>query len=67
MLKTGEPRIVYFPSEGVTPEAEVSALAGVYRYILDSCAKQEAAPESRPDDAMKGSKHDRATTDYTRT
>jgi hypothetical protein len=59
------PRIAYSPRPDATPEAELSALTNVYRYILDCHAKKKAAPrQSRPDDA-KGSKHDRATENYT--
>ena len=43
------PRITYAPRPDATPEAELSALAGAYRFILDCHAKKEAAPESRPD------------------
>ncbi len=55
------PRIIYRPRPDTTPESELNALAAVYRFILDCKAKKEAAPASRSDDAMKGSKHDRAT------
>ena len=34
-------------------EAEIAALANVYRFVLDCHTKKEAAPESRPDDARK--------------
>jgi hypothetical protein len=35
------------------PEAEIAALANVYKFVLDCRAKKEAAPESGPDDARK--------------
>jgi hypothetical protein len=54
------PRIKYTPRPDVGPEAETSALAAVYRFIIDCHTKHEAAPESCPDDAMKGSSDDRA-------
>ncbi len=41
--------ITYATRSDVTPEAELSALAAVYRFILDSRKQKEAAPESRPD------------------
>jgi hypothetical protein len=47
------PRITYAPRPDATLEAELSALANVYRFVLDCHAKKEAAPESRPDDARK--------------
>jgi hypothetical protein len=46
-------RVIYTPRPDATPEAEVSALAAVYKFVLDCHAKKEAAPESRPDDARK--------------
>jgi hypothetical protein len=52
-----EPRIAYTGRPDIRPEAESSALANVYKFVLDCHAKKEAAPVSRPDDA-KGSKHD---------
>ena len=45
-------RITYAPRTDTTPEAEISALANVYKFVLD-CRKKKAAPESRPDDARK--------------
>ncbi len=51
------PHIVYTQRPDVTPEAELSALAGIYRFILDSHTSKKAAPASRPDDAKKESKH----------
>ena len=44
-------RIVYRPRESATPEAELSALAAVYRFILVDCqAKKMAAHPGDPDD-----------------
>jgi hypothetical protein len=48
------PQITYAPRNDASPEAELHALANLYRLVLDS-AKKEAAtsPVSRPDDARK--------------
>jgi hypothetical protein len=56
------PRITYVPRPDATQEAELNALASVYRFILDSSAKKNAAgvTSTNGDDA-KGSQHDRAT------
>jgi len=48
-----DPPITYTPHNDTAPGAEVSALAAVYRFIIDCRTKKEAAPESRPDDARK--------------
>jgi len=45
------PRVTYAARHDSTAEAEQSALANVYRFVLDRHARKEAAPESRPDDA----------------
>lgn len=54
-------RIVYRPRESATPEAELSALAAVYRFILSkSNANQRAvepAPEPDCHDEAKEWKH----------
>jgi hypothetical protein len=47
-------RIYYATRPDATPEVEISALANVYRLILDS---KKAAPSSGPDD-VKGSRND---------
>ena len=40
----------YVPRPDVTPEAEISALAAIYKLCLNSShVKKGAAPESRPD------------------
>ena len=44
-----DPTIAYATRPDATPEAELSALAAVYRFILGSHKEKEAAPESRPD------------------
>ncbi len=50
------PRVIYSPRPDATPEAEVSALAGVYRFILEeSCyAKKEAVGVPSGDDEKPG-------------
>ena len=58
----GSPCITYVARPNATPETELSALVAVYKFVLDCRAKKEAAPESRPDDAMKGSENNRAKT-----
>ena len=49
------PRITYSPRPDATPEAELSALTNVYRFVLGHAKKKEAAPESRPEDAERRS------------
>jgi hypothetical protein len=59
-------RITYSPGPDATPEAEFSALATAYAFILDSAKKRgRLRDKSGPDDA-KGSVHDRATEKHTR-
>jgi hypothetical protein len=60
------PRITYVPRPDATQEAELNALASVYRFILDSSAKENAAgvTSTNGDDA-KGSKNVRARQKYT--
>jgi hypothetical protein len=43
------PGIAYAPRADARPEVELSTLAAVYRYVLDCHAKNEAAPDNRPD------------------
>jgi hypothetical protein len=44
------PRITYTPRPDATPEAELSALASIYRFVLDCHAKKMAAePAPEPD------------------
>jgi hypothetical protein len=52
--------VVYSPRPDATPEDELSALAAVYKFILDHRAEKGATRPGGPDDA-KGPKHDRAT------
>jgi hypothetical protein len=63
------PRITYVPRPDATQEAELNALASVYRFILDSSAKKNAAgvTSTNGDDANERSKNDSsATRNYTR-
>ena len=55
------PRITYVLRPDATKEAELNALASVYRFILDCREKENAAgvTSTNGDDA-KGSEHDRA-------
>jgi len=53
-------RISYTSHPDATPEAELSALAAVYRFILDCCTKKEGGSTTAPDDAKKESQHVRA-------
>ena len=56
---TQTPRIVYRARDDATPEAEVSALVNVLKFVFDCHSKREATCPGSPDDA-KGSKSDRA-------
>ena len=52
--------IFYVPCADVTPEAEISVLANIYRYAIDSTKKRGRLPDkSGPDDGTK-SKEDSA-------
>jgi hypothetical protein len=51
------PRITYVQRPDATPEAELSVLANVYRFILDCHAKKLAAePAPEPDGRNDGTK-----------
>ncbi len=52
------PRIRYASREGVTPEAEVSALASVYRIVLNSRKANAAVTSPGGDDAKERSLND---------
>ena len=49
--------VSYVPRPDATSESELSALSGVYRFVLDCRAKKEGSRLGAPD-AAKGSKHD---------
>ena len=58
---SAEPKIVYTPRLGTASESVPGALSAIYsRAIQRYEQKQEGGPETASDDAMKGSKHDRA-------
>jgi hypothetical protein len=48
------PRITYTPRPAAAPEAESSALANVYRFVLDSANKNAAGVTSTNGDETKG-------------
>ena len=54
------PRVTYVPRPNATQEAQLNALACVYRFIVDCRAKNAAGVTSTDGDDAKGSKHDRA-------
>jgi hypothetical protein len=62
------PQITYTPRSDTTPEAEVSALAAVYRLVIDRAMQNAAGVSStNGDDAKERSKDDSsATQKYTR-
>ncbi len=63
-----DPVVAYVPRPDVTPEAEISALASVYKFVLDCHAKKNAAgvTSTNGDDAKGSPKHEvRATQNYT--
>ena len=62
------PQITYTPRSDTTPEAEVSALAAVYRLVIDRAMQNAASVSStNGDDAKERSKDDSsATQKYTR-
>ena len=53
------------PSVGRRYRPDVAVCALALRLVLDYRRKKGAAAESRPEDAMKGLKHDRAPLDST--
>lgn len=46
-------RIACSPRPDATPEAELSALANVYKFVLDCRAKKKGARPGTPEDARK--------------
>ena len=60
------PTVSYASRPDATQEAELNALASVYRFILNCRAKENTAgvTSTNGDDA-KGSQHDRARQKYT--
>jgi hypothetical protein len=57
-----DPPITCAPCPDTTSEAELNALASAYKFVLDSRAKKEAAPESRPENPERSSDEIRAKT-----
>jgi hypothetical protein len=57
------PRITsYRPHPDATRQAERSVLGAVYAFVLSATQRGPLPNKSGPDDAMKGSKNDRAKT-----
>jgi hypothetical protein len=54
-VPAAKPRIVYRPREDATPEAELKALAAVYKFVLGCHAKKEDATK---DNAVVGTKEE---------
>jgi hypothetical protein len=54
-------QIAHTPRSDATPEAELTALAAVYAFILECHAKKRAAEGSGGDDNGKGEQHVPAT------
>ena len=52
-----ESRIVYTAHADATPEAELDALAAVYKFIVDRADTRDRTPNSGPVDAAKETKH----------
>jgi hypothetical protein len=50
----GESRIVYTPRPDATPESEASALASVYRFLLDRHANKDGGSATASDGVMRG-------------
>ncbi len=48
-------QVTYTPRPDVTPRTEISALASVYRFVLDCRAKKEATRPGSPEDAERRS------------
>jgi hypothetical protein len=60
-----KPAITYTPPPNATPEAEISALASVYKFVLNCHAMKEAARPGGPD-ARKENLHDSGNTSIPR-
>ena len=57
------PCITYTPRPDATPEAELSTLANIYRFVLDSANKNAAGVSStNGDDAKERSEDDSSAT-----
>jgi hypothetical protein len=58
MTKT---QIAYSPTTGTTSDLTRDTRARAWAFVIDSYAKKEAAPESRPDDVKEVSNDSRRT------
>jgi hypothetical protein len=56
------PGIAYAQRPDGLPDAELSTLAAVYRFVLDCHTTKKAAPESRPEDPERSPNEIRAKT-----
>jgi hypothetical protein len=59
--------ISYVSRSDATPQSELSALAGVYKILVDRHAVEKAVPDRRPDDAERRSDEIGATASIQRT
>ena len=48
-----DPVITYAPRPDATAEAEIGALANVYKFLMDCRARKEATRPGSPDDGIK--------------
>jgi hypothetical protein len=55
-VTTSKTRVAYTPRADATPEAELSMLANVYRFIFDCHAKKMAAEPAPEPDGRDGTK-----------
>ncbi len=63
----GSCRITYAHRLEAPPEAEISALASVYEFVLACHAKKEAVPDRRPNDEKERFRNAfLASTNYTK-
>jgi hypothetical protein len=53
MARTSEAQIIYTPRPDATPAAELSVLAQVYKFVLESRKAGEPAPEPDGRDGTK--------------
>jgi len=57
--------VAYAARPDVTPDVEVSALANVYKFVLDCRTKKEATRPGSPDDAKEKIKNGSRQQQYT--
>lgn len=58
-------RVAYAQREDATPEAELSALVSVYKFVLDSHTKKKAGVNGTGENDAKGPDNDSRHTEYT--